>query len=230
MFGSVCLVALIVATEDAIAASPAADTARVDHLILGTNNLERAMDAFARLTGVRPVFGGRHPGRGTANALISLGGGTYLEILGPASTHRDSIPPNMAGLDSLTPYGWALGTRDLAGLSERLKAKQISLSPTQAGSRRKPDNSTLSWRSASPTGAGLEAAPFFIEWGAGTAHPSTTSPTGCRLARLVVFAPDPGPMTTLLQTAGVAVPVERGATGLAFSLNCPHGSIEFGRR
>ena len=228
MLGSFYLLGLIVAADESSPGTSQADTVRVDHLILGVNNLERGMDAFARLTGVRPVFGGRHPGRGTANALVTLGDGTYLEILGPASTHRDSIPPNLAGLDSLTPIGWALGTRDLAGLGQRLQARQITVTPIQAGSRRKPDNSMLSWRTAAPTGAGLEVAPFFIEWGAGTAHPSTTSPAGCRLTRLVAYAPDTAPLTTLLRTAGVAVSVEKGAAGLAFSMTCPHGNVSFG--
>lgn len=230
MFGSFYLLALLVAADTSAPDSTQADTVRVDHLILGVNDLEQGMNAFARLTGVRPVFGGRHPGRGTANALVTLGDGTYLEILGPASSHRDSIPPNLAGLDSLTPIGWALGTRDLAGLGKRLQASQISVTPIQAGSRRKPDDSMLSWRTAAPTGAGLEAAPFFIEWGPGTAHPSTTSPTGCRLNRLVAYSPDPGPLTTLLRTAGVAVSVERGAAGLAFGMTCPNGSVSFGRK
>ena len=230
MLGSFYLLALLVMTDTPFPEPVQADTVRVDHLILGVNNLERGMDAFARLTGVRPVFGGRHPGRGTANALITLGDGTYLEILGPASTHKDSIPPNLAGLDSLTPIGWALGTRDLAGLGKRLQASQISVTPIQAGSRRKPDNSMLSWRTAAPTGTGLEAAPFFIEWGAGTAHPSTTSPAGCRLNRLVAYSPDPGPLTAMLRAAGVAVPVERGTAGLAFSLTCPHGNVSFQRK
>ena len=224
------LLGLFVAADNPSPAATQADTVRVDHLILGINDLERGMEAFARLTGVRPVFGGRHPGRGTANALVTLGDGTYLEILGPASTHRDSIPPNLAGLDSLTPIGWALGTRDLAGLGKRLQDAEISITPIQPGSRRKPDNSMLSWRTAAATGAGLEAAPFFIEWGSGTAHPSSTSPAGCRLTRLVAYSPDPGPLTTLLRTAGVAVPVEQGAAGLAFSMSCPHGSVSFGRK
>ena len=230
MLGSFYLLSLLVMTDSPFPEAAQADTVRVDHLILGVNNLERGTEAFARITGVRPVFGGRHPGRGTANALVTLGDGTYLEILGPASNHRDSIPPNLAGLDSLTPIGWALGTRDLDGLGKRLQASQISVTPIQAGSRRKPDNSMLSWRTAAPTGTGLEVAPFFIEWGAGTAHPSTTSPAGCRLNRLVAYSPDPGPLTAMLRAAGVAVPVEKGAAGLAFSLACPHGNVNFQRK
>ncbi len=52
----------------------------VDHIILGAANLEAGMAAFEKATGVMPVRGGAHPGRGTQNALVSLGDATYLEL------------------------------------------------------------------------------------------------------------------------------------------------------
>src|SRR5262249_11322359 len=56
---------------------------RVDHLAYATPDLEKGVAEIERLLGVRATPGGQHPGRGTRNALVSLGPTSYLEIVGP---------------------------------------------------------------------------------------------------------------------------------------------------
>lgn len=201
----------------------------IDHLILGVDDLQKGIESFARATGVRPEFGGEHPGRGTANALVSLGHGRYLEILAPASkTAKLDASWGDAFHPTLTPVGWALHSRDLARTVAQIRKAGLSVSDPQPGSRKRPDGTTLNWKTAALDGPQLDLHPFFIEWGAGTAHPSTTSPQGCDLVRVAITAPEPKSLRTLLNTVGVEVEVQQGAkAAMAFTLRCAKGEVTF---
>jgi len=194
----------------------------LDHLILATTSLTRGMEEFTRLTGVVPRRGGQHPGRGTENALVSLGPGHYLELLAPI------VPAGDSASTHLTPAGWALHTRDLPGLIDRVRAAGLQLLGPIPGSRQTPDSTLLQWKTASTAGPGLEVAPFFIEWAPGTPHPSSTAPGGCRLVTIEVVAPDTTRLHDFLKAAGHPAVLRAGSPrGLRFSLDCPRGRVSF---
>jgi glyoxalase-like protein len=201
--------------------------AELDHLILGINSLEQGMKAFAALTGVVPIRGGVHPGAGTENALVSLGGGAYLELIAPRPGATPSSFAIISTLERLTPIGWALHTDSLSALVTDLRKTDSVLGPFP-GSRQTPDGKLLSWKTAHMATPGLEGAPFLIEWGPGSLHPSSTSPSGCRLVTLAVTEPAPTRLNAFFHAVGLDLVAQAAPRrGLAFSLRCPSGEITF---
>src|SRR5262245_13961463 len=90
----------------------------VDHLLLGVSNLEAGVTWVERITGVKAVLGGSHPGVGTHNALLSLGGKQYLEIIAPDP--RQSAYDYRIDLRTLAEprlITWAASTTDIQAIA-----------------------------------------------------------------------------------------------------------------
>jgi hypothetical protein len=200
----------------------------IDHVILGINDLERGVREFESKTGVAPTRGGEHPGRGTQNALVSLGEGRCLEILAPAATQQPAAPREAAvSHANLTLVGWALHAPALDSLVHQVRGAGIQIEGPIPGSRRAPDGALLAWQSASVDELGV--TPFFIEWSKQTPHPSTTSPSGCTLAGMEVTSPSPQRLQLLFKTVSYAGTVLRGdQSHMNITLDCPGGRVEFG--
>lgn len=209
---------LIVASAVQAQATPDVD---LDHIILQIPNLAAGIAEFTRLTGVTPKFGGRHPGRGTENALVTLGGGHYLEILARVDGKAD---PGAR----LIPEGWAVHTNKLPDVIARVRAAGIQLMGPIPGSRRTPDSTLLQWRTANPEGEGLELAPFVIEWAAGTPHPSTTSPAGCTLESWELLVANDKELPAYFTALPYAATMRRGEKdGFRLTIKCPKGRVTF---
>ena len=116
----------------------------LDHFIVGCRELERGIDLVEKQTGVRAVFGGVHPGRGTQNALLSLGERRYLEIMAPDPAQ--DVEPQIANLRQLQEpriVGWAAHRDDLEKFPAQLREAQIELEGPREGSRRRPDRRSI---------------------------------------------------------------------------------------
>src|SRR5262250_3944898 len=93
----------------------------LDHILLGCNDLDRGIAFVEEHTGIPAAFGGVHPGRGTQNALLSLGTRRYLEIIAPDP--KQSGVQQFSVITKLTEprlIGWAAHPRDMQSLATKL--------------------------------------------------------------------------------------------------------------
>jgi hypothetical protein len=202
----------------------------MDHLVFGVPDLSRGIDLLEHKTGVRARFGGQHPGRGTHNALLSLGGRQYLEIIAidPMQTEAPGLLfPGLKTLSQPQLMAWAVAVESVAETAKRAAAANIETVGPLAGARAQADGSLLTWKTLRLTGPRAAGLPFFIEWQAGTAHPSQQSPVGCTLTAFEVEHPDAAWLRRTLLGLGVDAPVLHGSRiGLKARLQTPKGDVE----
>ena len=207
--------------------------AHMDHLMVAIRSLPAGIAEFERLTGVKAVVGGKHPGRGTENALVSLGNGSYLEIIAPQADapqlFADYEP--MRTLDRLTIFTWAVGVSDATAAAAALKAAGLSATPPQPGARVTPAGERLEWSTFSLADRSIAIAPFFIQWSSGTKHPSTTSPGGCALSSLTLRDPAIARLSAGLEALGVSgVTYAEGPSAIEATLTCGSKTVTFKSR
>jgi Glyoxalase-like domain len=204
---------------------------RVDHVIVGAADLDSGIAALREATGLTAQRGGVHPGRGTRNALLSLGAWSYLELVAPSGEPDSSgTTAWLASLTQLTPAGWAVAAPDLAATLHRLAEAGFAFTAPIRGSRRQPDGSVLRWTTAHPLGDRTGLAPFLIQWEPGVPHPAETSPAGCRLTSVELAAATPDPLRQLLAKMGAPATVSLApASAIRLTLRCPTGEIILGR-
>lgn len=184
--------------------------ALLDHILLGCNDLDRGIAFVEDNTGVRAAVGGVHPGRGTRNALLWLGERRYLEIIAP-DPHQPGAADTL-GLRKLTEprlVGWAAHPGDLDSFAKKLREAGVAFEGPTPGSRARPDGRVLHWKTVNLADDRHGLLPFFIEWGADSAHPSTDAPKGCSLDYFEVMSSNPDELTQVIQRIGIDLPVER---------------------
>ena len=184
----------------------------LDHLLLGSPDLQSGIEFVEEHTGVRATFGGVHPGRGTQNALLSLGERRYLEIIAPDPAQPGVKNPIASNLHSLTEprlIGWAAHPGSVSAFAEKLRAAGVKFEGPTPGSRKRPDGKLLNWQivSLADTASGL--LPFFIEWGQDSVHPSADAPKGCSLLSFAAETPDPEKLATTLKTLNLDLPITK---------------------
>jgi hypothetical protein len=203
-------------------------TAVLDHLVYAVPDLAAAVVDFERRTGVRPVAGGSHAGRGTANYLVGLGS-AYLELIGPDPDQPDHAGPRPFGVDATGAARlatWAARTRDIESAVAAARSKGFDPGPVLAMSRTESTGEMLEWRltmADEPAYGGL--VPFLIDWGV-TAHPAGRGLPPVELASFTATHPEPGGVRRALAALGVDLAIEAGPeTALHAELRTPRGIV-----
>lgn len=206
--------------------TPARDA--VDHLLLGSADLDRGMAWVEEKTGVKPARGGSHPGVGTRNALLSLGGRHYLEIIAvdPAQTQFGPMAESLKGLAEPRLVTWAAAAHGIDAMAQKARSAGCTVNGPQDGSRMRPNGQLLKWKSFRVNCGFGDVIPFFIEWGAGVVHPSEDSPSGCKLTAFELAHPQAERVRDVLGQLGIEGVVKQGAAQLKAMLTTPKGMVE----
>ena len=203
---------------------------QLDHLVYATPDLAATTEAITMQLGVAPVVGGSHVGRGTANTLLALGEGAYLEIVGPDPAQPHPASPRPFGVDDLT-------AARLVTFAIRVPSMETALADARAGGydpgeaeamkRATPDGTVLSWTLTRPTISGPSAGivPFLVDW-LDSPHPSQTIGAAVRLREFIVASPDRRRVGETFAALGLAIGVERAdAPLLTAVIEGPTGSV-----
>ncbi len=207
---------------------------QIDHLLFGAPDLELGIQTIQDRLGVQAACGGQHPGVGTHNALVSLGPGTYLEIIAP-DPQQDvpavRIPYGLGSLQAPCLITWALRPHSWSTYLAQLKTLGID-NQVQTRSRTRPDGEQLRWRSTKlqmPTKvdqADLTGLiPFAIDWQT-PSHPSTTAPGELELKSLTLQSPDLNQLQHAAATLDLPVRTEQAdKPGMVAMIGTPAGIV-----
>ena len=201
----------------------------LSQIIFGVRDLDGATRRFEGL-GFEVLDGGVHPGLGTANRVIPLGG-QYLELLGVVDRSQAEQTPYGRVLLERTAAGdrlvrWSLRTDHIDDIAARLGLD------VEARRRERPDGRLLTWRAA---GLALSlddpTTPFFMQWDDADDYPGAqraTHPNGARrIAALTIIPADPHQLTRWTEGADAPVRRREGTTPrlLNVEIDTPRGRL-----
>src|SRR5439155_2902230 len=124
----------------------------LDHLVFAVADLDAGMALIEERLGIRPAPGGKHVGRGTHNALLSLGRSTYLEIIAPDPEQPGAgpLPFGLEGLREPRLVTWAAKAPDIEGQVEAARKAGYDPGAIAQMSRELPDGTRPNWSLTPP--------------------------------------------------------------------------------
>jgi len=200
----------------------------IDHILWATPDFEEGVAMMHELSGVRPDYGGPHPGLGTQNALLALGSRVYLEILGPDSKQNleGTFGGTIAALGKPGILTLAARTQDIQAAAARARDAGLTAAEPMAMTRRTEDGRVLQWRVMLLKDEEYGwSIPFFIDWG-DAPHPADTAAPGCQLVSCKIMHPNGARLSRILGALDIPIAVTKSETaGFVAELNTPKGRL-----
>ncbi len=202
---------------------------RIDHIVYCVRDLDLASDYIERLTGIRPVYGGRHLSKGTHNALLKVGASAYLELLA-IDDENDNVDDRWMGIDLIENEvitRWAIKSDDLTGDANTLHSIDFSKGRILTGSRKCKDGSSLKWQMTDPLNSpAVDIIPFYISWKNGI-HPSNQLQDGCAIRKLNIHHPAPMRCNQMFQALNLDITAyEASGVQIELILDTPKGTVQ----
>ncbi|KQU68395.1 MULTISPECIES: VOC family protein [unclassified Rhizobacter] len=178
---------------------------QLDHLTITAPTLAQGAAFVRDALGVEPQPGGEHPRMGTHNLLLRLGEGLFLEVIAVNPGAAAPTWPRWFALDTLRPdapprlSNWVARTDDI---ERSAAAASEALGRIETITR-----DALQWLITIPADGSLPLdgiAPALIEWQTPPHPASRLQDRGCTLQGFEAFHPEPGRVTALLATLGLA--------------------------
>jgi hypothetical protein len=204
-----------------VEAPPSSNTepvTQIDHVIWAVPDLENGVEHFKELSGVVPIVGGVHPGRGTRNSLVSAGDLMYLEIIAPDPAQMpldpDETPVQAFAHKISTMEGpevdmFAFSAPDLEEVATRGRELGLEVVGPSPGQRITPDGVLIRWSHVDFVGHDYgQFMPFAINW-LDSPHPSTTSPEGAVIDGITVTHPRADQLRRIYEALGIPAEVEQ---------------------
>lgn len=204
----------------------------IDHIGWACSDLEDGIQQISDLLGVRPRAGGCHKGNGTRNALLSLGVGQYLEVIGPdpqqeiAGTEGEAF----SKLQQNGVFTFCLASDDLSKSAAVVQSLGYEVAGPSDWTRQLPDGGEMEWRLLRFSGHKLGYfLPIFIDWLA-SPHPSSSAATAGSLYRIQVRHPQADALQRAYSRLGVdgAVVEKSEEASISVIIETDHGLVRLG--
>ncbi len=200
----------------------------LDHLVYATPTLDATVAELATRFGVTPKPGGRHPGWGTRNAILSLGGRCYLEIIGPDEAQPETSGNRVLDVDRISePYmaWWAVRPFLMPLTCGEFENMGFVPGPVIEGRRDLEGGGHLVWQITDPRVRLFDGVlPLVVDW-EGAAHPGE-SHSEVNLRELRLEHPEHARLSPAFDELGLR-PVHPGeAPAIIAVLDTPQGVVE----